>query len=411
MKILRIAGAREGFTLMEVLIVMAIIATALTVMVLIMNPAQMLKRLRDSSRMQDLATIERVGSLFASDQSGELTGTSSIVYVSVPDSSSSCANLGLPSLPSGWSYHCSSSETFRSVDGSGWIPADLTGMSYNPPLAVWPVDPLNTTSTGHYYTYTAAGSFHLTALLEADKYALGGDDDQSSVDGGKYPELYEKGTDMELLPISRDPDLVGYWSMDEGQGTTVYQRTGRSSDGSFVDVPAWQTGSSCVVGGCLSFDGVDDGVAVTIPAQISEYSILAWVNLGRDGTSPDRMGIVNGTTCFGSVDLVIFENSGQNLSLERCGQFNSGAKSSASIQLDTWTHVAATVTSNMVVRYYVNGSYSGTYTGSPGHEFGMATSFRLGKGARNFEGLLDEVRIYSKTLTDQEVAGIYNSSR
>jgi hypothetical protein len=240
---------------------------------------------------------------------------------------------------------------------------------------------------------------------------MGGDEDQVVADGGIHPELYEKGTNLELLPVSRDTDLVGYWSMDEGQGTTVYERSGKGGDGSFVDSPTWMTTASCVQGGCLSFDGADDGVAVSIPTTLNEYSIFAWVNLGRNGSSADRMGIVNGATCFGSVDLVIYDNSGQKLSFERCGQFNSTAKSNAVISLDTWTHVGATITSGRVVRYYVNGAYSGTYTGSAGHDYTMATSFRLAKGARNFEGLLDEVRIYDRVLSDQEVAGIYNASR
>jgi len=29
-------------------------------------------------------------------------GSSSVVYVSIPDTTSTCANLGLPSLSSGW---------------------------------------------------------------------------------------------------------------------------------------------------------------------------------------------------------------------------------------------------------------------------------------------------------------------
>ncbi len=144
----------------------------------------------------------------------------------------------------------------------GWLPVPLKDISYGSPIPKLPIDPINQTSTGEYYTYTPGGSWHLTALLTSAKNKMGGSSDKASKDGGSYPELYEVGSNLKLLPVSRDPSLVGYWSFDEGSGTIAYDRSGKGNNGTLFNGPTWQTGSNCIKGGCLSFDGVDDYVEV-----------------------------------------------------------------------------------------------------------------------------------------------------
>jgi prepilin-type N-terminal cleavage/methylation domain-containing protein len=55
------AGAKEeashGFTLIELLVVIAIIAILSVVVVLSLNPAEMLRRGRDSNRLSDMDTL------------------------------------------------------------------------------------------------------------------------------------------------------------------------------------------------------------------------------------------------------------------------------------------------------------------------------------------------------------------
>lgn len=142
-----------GFTLLELLIVIGIISILTTVSVVVLNPVEFLEQSRDSKRMVDLKSIDRALIMLKIDQPGAFFGTSSIVYVSIPDISSTCANLGLPSLSSGWSYACAPTSTFRKVDGTGWIPVNFTNIFSGSPLSVLPVDQVNTTSAGQYYTY------------------------------------------------------------------------------------------------------------------------------------------------------------------------------------------------------------------------------------------------------------------
>src|SRR3989344_6249527 len=101
----------KGFTLLELLLVIGILGALSTVVMVIINPVELYKQTRDTRRISDLQTIDKAISI--ADFESVFLGASSTVYVSIPDSSPTCANLGLPSLPFGWSYSCKTSANYR----------------------------------------------------------------------------------------------------------------------------------------------------------------------------------------------------------------------------------------------------------------------------------------------------------
>ena len=122
----------RGFTLIELLLVIGILAGLATVVILILNPTEMLQKSRDSRRLSELSDLNR--SLQIATVNGVSNfGSHQTVYVSIPDPAASptstCVSLGLPSLPSGWSYGCSSPDNYRKVDGTGWVPVNFSGIS------------------------------------------------------------------------------------------------------------------------------------------------------------------------------------------------------------------------------------------------------------------------------------------
>jgi len=56
--------SKKGFTLIELLIVIAIIATLATAVILILNPAELLRRTRDSQRLSDIKELQKALQLF-----------------------------------------------------------------------------------------------------------------------------------------------------------------------------------------------------------------------------------------------------------------------------------------------------------------------------------------------------------
>src|SRR3989338_10096227 len=63
-------GNTTGFTLIELLVVIAIVAVLSVVVVLALNPAELLRQARDSNRISDLATLKSALSFYSTDVSG-----------------------------------------------------------------------------------------------------------------------------------------------------------------------------------------------------------------------------------------------------------------------------------------------------------------------------------------------------
>ncbi|MGB9639237.1 MAG: hypothetical protein ACPL1F_08155 [bacterium] len=163
--------SNSSFTLIKLLVVIAILAILAVVVVVVINPSELLKQARDSTRLSDLQTLNKAIALFQADQVGKSLGDPNTIYISIPDptlsgnQTSTCSSLNLPQLPSGYQYHCVSKDNLTKIDGKGWLPVPLKDISYGSPIPKLPIDPINQTSTGEYYTYTPGGSWELTALL------------------------------------------------------------------------------------------------------------------------------------------------------------------------------------------------------------------------------------------------------
>ncbi len=185
----------KAFTLVELLIVIGILAILTAAVVIVLNPGERLKEARDSQRIQDLTSLDKTIQILTTQNHNLSMGTSSVVYVSLPDTSSTCANLSLPTLPSGYTYNCITAANLRNTNGTGWVPINFQSSSITAFNAL-PIDPVNSTSSGFFYRYTPGGSFHLEALLESDKYVS-----LAASDGGTSPVAFEKGTDKTLMPV------------------------------------------------------------------------------------------------------------------------------------------------------------------------------------------------------------------
>ncbi len=196
----------EAFTLIELLVVIAIIAVLAVVVVLVLNPAELLKQSRDSSRLSDLATITSALNLYNIDQGGApgySLGASNVTYLSIPDptattsSGTDCSGIG---FPAGGAFHCAASSTYRNVNDTGWIPVNLSSISSGSPFGSLPVDPVNQSSSNLYYTYQTNGStFELRAVPESQKYLA---------QAGTNPNMFTSGSNSTLDG--------GYWVLVPG---------------------------------------------------------------------------------------------------------------------------------------------------------------------------------------------------
>ena len=73
---------------------------------------------------------------------------------------------------------------------------------------------------------------------------------------------------------------ISEWMFNEGSGTVVADTIG-VSNGTLTSGPVWKSGSDCVDGGCLQFDGTDDYINIpnssAMPSGSSPRTITAWI--------------------------------------------------------------------------------------------------------------------------------------
>ncbi len=177
---------KQSFTLVELMIVIAILAILSAIVIFALNPARLFDNFRDSRRVTDIVTLNKAISFLESwNTNGMVYGTSTVVYLSLPDSSSTCSSYALPTLATGYSYYCASSANYKNTDGTGWIPLNFAVSSNNNYLSVLPVDPIN--DVNYYYSYFPGGSYELIARLKYSKA-------QSINDNGFYDDAIEIGS-------------------------------------------------------------------------------------------------------------------------------------------------------------------------------------------------------------------------
>ena len=404
-------SSSKSFTLIELLVVIGILAILTAAVVVVLNPAEYLKQARDTTRMNDLGQINQALTVLES-QGITSFGTANTVYVSIPDNASStCGSLGLPTLP-GYSYHCVTSANLQKIDSTGWIPVDFT-QSTALAFSNLPLDPVNTTSTGNYYTYTPGGSWELDTILESSKYRL-----NAILSKTNLPGVYAKGSNLTLSPIYNNSGLMGYWGFNEGSGTTAHDSSGNGDDGTLSSpAPAWTSGK--VGSGALSFNGTSNYVEVPSSSVLSpsaQLTLSAWMKWDgvRDGVEDWTTIIAKGS--FGSGEYsVIFNrapgftynqtrfyiNGGNTVTWENFGGFDTG-----------WHLLTFTYDGTNTKIYYdaglvASGSYSSVITAS-------ANSLEIGRestGDYRFGGLIDDVRVYNRALSVAEIQAIYNATK
>jgi len=412
----------EGFTLIELLVVIAIIAILAVVVVLVLNPAEMLRQSRDSNRLSDFANLNQAVSLYTSDQSGSSgfnIGSSSVVYLSAADPGATstagdqCQNLSLPQLPTGWSYHCSSSSTLRNVNGTGWLPINFGNMSSGSPFGNLPVDPTNQTSSGLYYSYVTSGTqFELTNILESQKY-IG----LMSSDGGSYDGLYQNGSLLGATPPFRSYGLTGYWPFDEGSGTASADKSGNKNSETSYGSPTWTAGK--VGSYALSFNGTTQ--LGSMPSQASyaqlPMSIAFWFNAAQTpvsfGADMYLLQKEKSSSPFRSWQIYLSDTLWPNkivfLPCNAAGSCTDNLISNNTITAGTWYFLVITMNASGTEQMYVNG----TLQSGVDNEVGIQSSDAILDVAQAwssnlFDGSLDDIRIYSRALTGIEIQTIYN---
>ncbi|MDD5547682.1 MAG: prepilin-type N-terminal cleavage/methylation domain-containing protein [Candidatus Pacebacteria bacterium] len=418
------ASGRASFTLIELVVVLGILAILATVTVIVIRPDQLFKQARDSQRLSDLQSINTALSLFQA-AGGTSMGTANVVYISLPatDGDTDCDEYSsLPDLPAGYSYHCAPEGTYRDIDGTGWLPLDFASFAslVGSMFATLPIDPSNTTTGNLFLSYIPGGSWHLATALESEKYKMGGSSDSTSDDGGSFPELYEIGNDMTLLPVDYgESSLVGYWNFEEGgSSATTYDASGNNNTGTWAGSGTHYAGAK--VGNYSGqFNGTNDKISVATGESlrlVNAITIIAWVNPGNFSQTGAYQHILmkTGDTPYNWYLRHANGSSNLNLTLKIPTE---QTMSSVSLTQDIWQFVAYTYDNNVSSnnsKSYLNGALQSTASKSGAISEVGSNTLGIGAyaaGGEYWYGYIDDLRIYSRALTAAEILALYNATK
>jgi regulation of enolase protein 1 (concanavalin A-like superfamily) len=195
-----------------------------------------------------------------------------------------------------------------------------------------------------------------------------------------------------------DPNLVGWWTFDEGEGTLAIDWSGHGVHGDLYGDTAWIEGQ---VGGALEFDGDGDYIDLGNPNEWPDgaepRSMCAWARTldvgsswrwiaayGSPNTSQAMFIGLNGATLYG-------------------GGYGNDLSVSGFWEVGVWHHIALTYDGS-TARLYADGVEltSGARTWNL-----VRSRARIGQQVNSYfeywYGAIDDVRVYKVALAPEQV--------
>jgi hypothetical protein len=201
--------------------------------------------------------------------------------------------------------------------------------------------------------------------------------------------------------------LVAHWKLDEADGSVAADSTRNGNDGTLIGRPDWRPGSG-KIGGALDFDGRYDYVLASktngLDFAPGSFSASAWVKPRTVGGRWQAIMEYDRTSLNGNRFGLWLDLSGR-LHF-RVGQ--NTWHSTGSLKANAWQLVTATYDGDTHrMNLYVDGVLEASAINTAGFVAPVQSALSIGvRGSLDdefFDGLLDDVRIYDKTLSDEEV--------
>jgi hypothetical protein len=225
--------------------------------------------------------------------------------------------------------------------------------------------------------------------------------------GTKHKGNVWRFSTMPVITVT-DPNLVGWWKFDEGQGSTAIDWSGQGNHGSIRGGTAWVQGYD---GGALRLRGVDGYVDLPIGpviATLNSATFTTWVNFSNVGGAWQRIfDFGSGTPTY----IFLCPRTGTGGPMRVAITTGGGGGESLIDSPDTlptgWHHVAVVIRTGSM-QIYLDGALaaSGSTAVVPS-QLGQTNSNWLGRSQyvadAYFNGILDDFRIYNVAMSQADI--------
>ncbi len=243
-----------------------------------------------------------------------------------------------------------------------------------------------------------------------------------ALSNAEVSELYKmannKTSKTDTVRVQPKNSLVGHWTFDGGNMTSVTSTdiSGQGNHGTSTIISATRG----KIGQGLDFKDSNYFVNLGDPSSLrltTQFTISSWIKV-RAHKNYNQVFMKNDAN-LDFYGLVLDANG--NLT----GQVGNGGSNvtlvgNSDLSTNKWYHVAATYNSGLAsgnLKLYINGvedTYvgNGNFTSGVGDTTGGYTNIAKDPvNGRNFDGALDDVRVYSRPLAPAEIMALYKAGK
>lgn len=251
--------------------------------------------------------------------------------------------------------------------------------------------------------------------LQADPYWAF----ERDIDGQARDGSWDIGAD-EVVPVQVEtvfsgssPDLanglVGHWTFD-GPAVNSDQALDMSASGNNGTI-AGATVASGKLGQGMNFDGINDYVSVPDSDSLdltTSFTLAAWIMPNVTGS--DDGILIKSSDTNGSLGPYKFGIFAGNLYFGMNGGYS--AVSTPFTAVNSWSHVVAKYDGSFA-KLYINGTEvaSSPYSTNPSPSIGELRIGDWSASDRIWSGKLDDVRIYNRALSAQEIGLLHKTGQ
>ena len=224
----------------------------------------------------------------------------------------------------------------------------------------------------------------------------------------KLQIFFYNSTQVKPKDYGNFSSLVLWLKFDEGSGNMVYDYSGNGNNGHIYGA-SWVDGK---VKKALNFDGVDDYVNVSnFIGSFTQLTIEAWI-YPRNYSNYRKIIDFGGDYGGGVGRRFTLQLAVDGIDVDLDGGL-SGLAKWFSTPMNQWLHLVGTWNGTSFIRLYVNGEIKAENTQSPNiTTLSILSSDAHIVGRRitaidYFNGTIDEVKIYNRVLTDEEIFSHY----